>query len=83
MNLKSLIDEFRESGTETRMKRDDAVRDDVIRPILARLLTTDQQAFDAMMWLIWWVEFKDQGCEWRSSEIGRLLQAQHIARQAK
>jgi hypothetical protein len=74
VTLKALLEEFRTNGTETRMKRDDAVRDDVMRPILARLLTTDPEAFDAMMWLIWWVEFKDQGCEWRSKEIGTLLQ---------
>lgn len=73
MTLKSLLDEFRGNGTETRMRRDDAMRDDVMRPILARLLATDPAAFDAMMWLIWWVEFKQQGCEWREKEIGNLL----------
>jgi len=77
VTLKSLVEEFKANGTETRMRRDDARRDDVLRPILARLLTTDPQAFDAMMWLIWWVVFKEQGCEWREKEIGNLIAKLH------
>ncbi len=74
MDLKPLIEEFRENGAETGLDKYAAVRCDVLRPILARLLATDREAFDAIMWLIWWVQFKSQGCEWREGEIARLIE---------
>lgn len=74
MDLKPLIEEFRDNGTETGMDKYSAVRAETLRPILARLLNTDREAFDAMMWLVWWVQFKSQGCAWREGEIAKLIE---------
>ncbi len=73
MDLKPLIEEFYENVAEIAMSKYVAVRSEVLRPILRRLLGSDREAFDAMMWLVGWVQFKSQGCAWREGEIARLI----------
>ncbi len=72
MSLNPLLKEF--NGIDAKLDKYAAIRIETLKPILCRLLETDREAFEAMLWLVWWVEHKSQGCEWREHEIARLFQ---------
>ena len=67
-----LLDKYIGTDAGTRVGKHMAVHPAVVGPMLDRLQATDPEAFDVLLWHVWWLAHRDAQVRWREKVIGEL-----------